>query len=216
MPVSPIAVEEHFWTPELRELRRGFDVLSDPEHARRLGDLGDLRMREMDDVGIAMQVISHVEPAAQNFDPPEAVRLTRAANDMLHGAVEAHPTRFAALAALPTSDPAAAAAELERTVTQLGFKGAIIHGLTRGGFPDERPFWPVLETAHRLDVPIYIHPATPHPAVIEAYYRGFPSMVRVGHGFTAETAAIATRLVLSEVFDALPRLQIILGHLGEA
>lgn len=104
MPVSPIAVEEHFWTPELRELRRGFDVLSDPEHGRRLGDLGDLRIREMDDVGIAMQVISHVEPAAQNFDPPEAVRLTRAANDMLHRAVEAHPTRFAALAALPTSD----------------------------------------------------------------------------------------------------------------
>ena len=214
MPVSPIAVEEHFWTPELRELRRGFDVLSDPEHGRRLGDLGDLRIREMDDVGIAMQVISHVEPAAQNFDPPEAVRLTRAANDMLHRAVETHPTRFAALAALPTSDPVAAAAELERTVTQLGFKGAIIHGLTRGAFPDERPFWPVLEAAHRLDVPIYIHPATPHPAVIEAYYKGFPSMVRVGHGFTAETAAIATRLVLSEVFDAFPRLQIILGTLA--
>lgn len=215
MPVSPIAVEEHFWTPELRELRRGFDVLSDPEHGRRLGDLSDLRIREMDDAGIAMQVISHVEPAAQNFDPPEAVRLTRAANDMLHRAVETHPTRFAALAALPTSDPVAAAAELERTVTQLGFKGAMIHGLTRGAFPDERSFWPVLEAAHRLDVPIYIHPATPHPAVIEAYYKGFPSMVRVGHGFTAETAAIATRLILSEVFDTFPRLQIILGHLGE-
>jgi 2,3-dihydroxybenzoate decarboxylase len=216
MPVSPIAVEEHFWTPELRELRRGFDVLSDPEHGRRLGDLSDLRIREMDDAGIAMQVISHVEPAAQNFDPPEAVRLTRAANDTLHRAVETHPTRFAALAALPTSDPVAAAAELERTVVQLGFKGAILHGLTRGAFPDERSFWPVLEAAHRLDVPIYIHPATPHPAVIEAYYKGFPSMVRVGHGFTSETAAIATRLVLSEVFDAFPRLQIILGHLGEA
>ena len=132
---SPIAVEEHFWTPELRELRRGFDVLSDPEHGRRLGDLSDLRIREMDDAGIAMQVISHVEPAAQNFDPPEAVRLTRAANDMLHRAVETHPTRFAALAALPTSDPVAAAAELERTVTQLGFKGAMIHGLTRSAFP---------------------------------------------------------------------------------
>ena len=101
-------------------------------------------------------------------------------------------------------------------MTQLGFKGAIIHGLTRGAFPDERPFWPVLEAAHRLDFPIYIHPATPHPAVIGAYYKGFPSMVRVGHGFTAETAAIATRLALSEVFDAFPRLQIILGHLGEA
>ena len=79
MPVSPIAVEEHFWTPELRELRRGFDVLSDPEHGRRLGDLGDLRIREMDDAGIAMQVISHVEPAAQNFDPPATMSLRRPA-----------------------------------------------------------------------------------------------------------------------------------------
>jgi 2,3-dihydroxybenzoate decarboxylase len=65
-------------------------------------------------------------------------------------------------------------------------------------------------------VPIYLHPATPHPAVIEAYYAGYPSMVRVGHGFTSEMSAAAIRLVLSEVFDTFPRLQIILGHLGEA
>jgi len=214
--MSRIAIEEHFWTPDLSGLRRGHDVLHDPELGRRLGDLDDLRLREMDEAGIDMQVISHVEPAAQNFEPEAGVRLARDANDLLHRAIQRHPTRFAGFAALPMSDPLASAKELERSVTQLGFKGAMIHGLTNGAFPDEKQFWPILATAEQLDVPLYIHPATPHPSVIEAYYKDFPSMVRVGHGFTSEASAIAMRLILSEVFDAFPRLQIILGHLGEA
>jgi predicted TIM-barrel fold metal-dependent hydrolase len=216
MTLNRIALEEHFWTPELRALRRGHDVLSDPELGRRLADLGELRIAEMDEAGIDMQVISHVEPATQNFEPAEAVRLAIAANDVLHQAIRAHPGRFAGFAALPTPDPAAAVRELERAVTGLGFKGAMVHGLTRGAFLDEKPFWPILAAAQRLDVPIYLHPATPHPDVIDAYYGGFPSMVRVGHGFTSEMSASAIRLVLSDVFDTFPRLQIILGHLGEA
>src|SRR5580700_10422553 len=216
MTLKRIAVEEHFWTQELRALRRGHDVLTDPELGARLADLGALRIAEMDAAGIDLQVISHVEPATQNFEPAEAIRLAAAANDQLHAAIRAHPTRFAGFAALPTPDPGAAAHELERAVTQLGFKGAMVHGLTCGAFLDEKQFWPILDTAQRLDVPIYLHPATPHPAVIEAYYAGYPSMVRVGHGFTTEMSAAAIRLVLSEVFDVFPRLQIILGHLGEA
>ena len=216
MLASRIAIEEHFWTPELRELRRGHDVLADPELGRRLADLGALRIAEMDAAGIDLQVISHVEPATQNFVPADAVRLAAAANDLLHQAIRAHPTRFAGFAALPTPDPLAAADELARAVTELGFKGAMVHGLTRGVFLDEKPFWPIFDAAQRLDVPIYLHPATPHPDVIAAYYEGYPAMVRVGHGFTSEMSAAAIRLVLSEVFENFPRLQIILGHLGEA
>jgi 2,3-dihydroxybenzoate decarboxylase len=216
VPAHRIAIEEHFWTPELRGLRRGHDVLADPALAERLSDLGELRIAEMDAAAIDLQVISHVEPATQNFEPAEAVRLAVAANDLLHQAIRAHPARFAGFAALPTPDPQAAAHELERAVTELGFKGAMVHGLTRGAFLDEKPFWPILEAAQRLDVPIYLHPATPHPDVIAAYYEGYPSMVRVGHGFTSEMSAAAIRLVLSEVFENFPRLQIILGHLGEA
>src|SRR4029079_15351849 len=168
-----IAIEEHFWSPELSRLRRGYDVFHDPELGRRLGDLGELRLREMDEAGIDVQVISHVEPASQNFEPAEPVRLARDANDLLHEAIQEHPTGFSGFAALPMSDPAASAKELERSITHLGFRGAMIHGLTNGAFPDEKPFWPVLETAERLDVPLYIHPATPHPALIEAYYKDF-------------------------------------------
>jgi predicted TIM-barrel fold metal-dependent hydrolase len=92
-------------------------------------------------------------------------------NDRLHEAVQRHPDRFFALAVLPTANPRAAADELERAVTKLGFKGAMVNGMTDGVFHDDKCFWPIWERAAKLDVPIYIHPALPHAAVIEAYYK---------------------------------------------
>jgi 2,3-dihydroxybenzoate decarboxylase len=145
--------------------------------------------------------------------------LARGANDRLYETVRGHPDRFAAFAAIPTPDPKAAADELERTVTKLGFKGALVNGLTNGLFLDDKRFWPIFERAQALDVPLYMHPSTPHPAVIEAYYKDYvaqyPSLLRAAWGFTVETATQGVRLVLSGVFDAYPGLKIILGHLGE-
>jgi predicted TIM-barrel fold metal-dependent hydrolase len=213
-----IALEEHYWDRELTDRYAGPDAIRDPELARRLYDLGELRLREMDEAGIDVQVISHGAPATQKLAGDGAVELTRRVNDRLNAAVSAHPQRFAAFAALPTSDPAAAADELERTV-KLGFKGAMIHGLANGLFLDDRRFWPIFERAERLDVPIYLHPSVPHPAVMDAYYKDyakdFPMVIRAAWGFTVETATLAIRLVLSGVFDAHPRLKIVLGHLGE-
>ena len=147
------------------------------------------------------------------------MRLARGANDRLYETVRAHPDRFAAFAAIPTPDPKAAADELERTVTKLGFKGALVNGLTNGLFLDDKRFWPIFERAQALDVPLYMHPSIPHPAVIEAYYKDYvaqyPSLLRAAWGFTVETATQGVRLVLSGVFDAYPGLKIILGHLGE-
>jgi len=133
--------------------------------------------------------------------------------------VRAHPNRFAGFAVLPTADPKAAADELERAVTRLGFKGAMINGMTAGVFHDDERFWPIYERAQALDVPIYIHPALPHPAVIEAYYKDYaekhPGILRAAWGFTVETATQGLRFVLSGVFDKYPGLKIILGHMGE-
>ena len=126
------------------------------------------------------------------------------------------PTALPEFATLPTSDPPAAARELERTVKTLGFCGAMVHGSSRGEFLDRRPFWPIFESAAALDVPIYLHPCTPHPAVFDVYYKDHPSLARAGLGFTVEIAVQAMRLVVSGVFDEFPRLKIILGHLGEA
>src|SRR5262249_58534165 len=127
----------------------------------------------MDEAGIDLQVLSHANPGLQKLDAETAVGLARGANDRLYETVRAHPDRFAAFAAIPTPDPKAAADELERTVSKLGFKGALINGLTNGLFLDDKRFWPIFERARGLDVPFYMHPSLPHPAVIVAYSTDF-------------------------------------------
>src|ERR1700676_384964 len=165
-----IALEEHYQDAELRRVTGGPGM---PNIEERLDDLGALRLKEMDESGIDFQVLSHSIPGLQGVDAATGVPLARRVNDRLHEAVRAHPDRFAAFAALPTADPRAAADELERTVTQLGFKGAMINGLTGGVFHDDERFWPIYERAAALDVPIYIHPALPQAAVIETYYKDY-------------------------------------------
>ena len=214
-----IAIEEHYWDEEMASHYVGVEASRAPDIARRLADLGALRIREMDEAGIDVQVLSHGAPSGQKLAADVAVAVTRRANDRLAAAIAAHPTRFAGFAALPTSDPQAAADELERTVAELGFKGAMIHGLANGSFIDDKRFWPIFERAERLDVPIYLHPSVPHPAVMDAYYKeyaeAYPMVIRAAWGYTVETATQAIRLVLSGAFEAYPKLKIILGHLGE-
>ncbi len=213
-----IALEEHYYDPEIAKTFDGPEGRA-PEIRRRLDDLGELRLKEMDEAGIDVQVLSHGAPSTQRLDAPTAVRLARDANDRLAKVIAARPERFAGFAALPTPDPKAAAAELERTVSELGFKGAMVHGLTNGVFFDDKRFWPIFERAQALDVPLYVHPAAPHSAVVDAYYKDyvkdFPAILNAAWGFTVETATQGIRLVLSGVFDAYPDLKIILGHMGE-
>lgn len=213
-----IAIEEHYLDAEV-EARLG--LWSNAGATRdRLADLGELRIGQMDAAGIDVQVMSHCPPGAQAFEAAEAATLARDINDRLFDTVKSRPDRFAAFATLPTPDPGAAADELERCVKELGFKGAMVHGLTNGLFIDDKRFWPIFDRAEALDVPIYVHPGPPHPAVIEAYYRDYvedyPTILNAGWGFTVETATAGLRLVLSGVFDAHPNLKIILGHLGES
>jgi predicted TIM-barrel fold metal-dependent hydrolase len=213
-----IALEEHYLDAEVKSHFKGGQQL--PEIEERLANLGELRIREMDEAGIDVQVLSHGAPGTHRLDAEIAVPLARRANDRLAEAVRAHPTRYAGFATLPAADPKAAADELERCVDKLGFKGGMVHGLTNGLFFDDKRFWPVFERAQALNVPLYMHPAIPHPAVIEAYYKDyvkdFPNILNAGWGFTVETATQGIRLVLSGVFDAYPDTKIILGHLGES
>jgi predicted TIM-barrel fold metal-dependent hydrolase len=206
-----ITLEEHFTSPKLRALRGEKDT----PLQRQLDDLGNLRIRAMDEAGIDLQVISENNPAAQNLDAESAVKLARASNDILHEAVRTHPDRFAGFATLPTPDPGAAADELERAVGKLGFKGAMIMGLTQGRFMDDKQFRPIFERAAALDVPLYVHPTSPHPAVVDAYFKEYPALAVAPLGFTLETLTHTVRLVVSGLFDEYPKLKIIVGHLGE-
>lgn len=210
-PPRVITIEEHFTSPKLRALRGEKDTPAQ----RKLDDLGALRIREMDEAGIDLQVISENNPATQNLDAETAVKLARDSNDVLHEAVRTHPDRFAGFATLPTPNPKAAADELERCVSKLGFKGAMIMGLTHGRFMDDKQFRPIFERAVALDVPLYIHPTPPHPAVQDAYFKEYPALAVAPLGFTLETLTHTFRLIVSGLFDTYPTLKIIVGHLGE-
>ncbi len=229
-----IAAEEAYAPPELfhryRQLLKdgshhdpGFAsltsfYLNDPSPGiakvrERMQDLGELRLRDMDATGIAKQILSLTSPGVQVFDAATAVSLASEFNDRLAEAIRKHPDRFAGLAAIAPQNPAAAAKELERGVRRLGLKGAIVNSHTRGEYLDGPKFWAIFEAAEALDVPIYLHPATPPARMIEPFIeRGLDGAI---FGFAVETGLHALRLIVSGVFDRFPKLRMVLGHLGE-
>ncbi len=214
-----IAIEEHFNLPE---------ILTAPElrgrpnpRAEFLYDLDDGRLAGMDAAGIDVQVLSTSCSSVQFFEPIRSVDLARKVNDQLAAAIARHPGRFFGFATLPTPDPAASVVELERVVREYGFKGAMIHGHTNGQFLDHKDYWPILEAAEALGVPIYLHPTYPPRAVFDAYYGDLEPPIAgtlsgPGWGWHVDTGMHTLRLVLSGVFDRFPALQLIIGHMGEA
>jgi hypothetical protein len=222
-----ITVEEHFTPPGFldgpgRELKESF-LRFGPRGLKlieQLGDLGGKRLAEMDAAGIDMQVLSINAPGTEQLEAADSLSVASEANACLADAVKKHSTRFAGLAALPTGVPDKAAAEFERAVRQDGFKGALINGHVRGRYLDDKFFWPIFECAEALDVPIYLHPTRPPQPVIDALYGGFSPQVSYvfsasGWGWHIETAIHVIRLILGGVFDRFPKLQIVIGHLGE-
>jgi predicted TIM-barrel fold metal-dependent hydrolase len=214
-----IAIEEHYWDEELEKTYVGAEAGRPGEQYKRLHDFAGVRIKEMDEAGIDVQVLSHGAPSTQKLPADSAAAMTRRVNDRLAAAIESHKDRLAAFAALPTAVPDAAADELERATKELGFKGAMLHGLANGTFLDDKRFWPIFARAEQLDVPIYLHPAHPNADVQRIYYgdyvKDFPMVARPAWGYTVETATTAIRLVLSGVFERHPKLKIVLGHLGE-
>jgi predicted TIM-barrel fold metal-dependent hydrolase len=222
--VRIVALEEHFLVPSLIDEHIGdaaskMDWLT-PALRGELADLGAHRLQDMDASGISLQVISAGMPGADLLDGAAGVRFAMATNDRLAQGVRAHPGRFAGFAHLPMREPLAAADELERAVTELGFHGAMINGLTQGRFLDDPRFAPILERAASLDVPIYLHPNLPPEAVFDAYYRDLPgnsgALLASGlFGWHSETAIHVFRLALSGTLERYPGLNFIVGHMGE-
>jgi predicted TIM-barrel fold metal-dependent hydrolase len=222
-----ITVEEHYASPGFldgpgRELREQAERPDSPV-AKVIGplcDLGDQRIEAMNAAGIDVQVLSLTAPGTEQLDAAAAEPLAREANDLLAAAIARHPNRFAGFAALPTAAPEAAAAELERSVREHGFKGAMINGHVGGRYLDDPFFSPILARAEALQVPIYLHPTPPPKPVIEASYGGFSPMVSSllagpGWGWHVETAVHVIRIILGGAFDRHPNLQLIVGHMGE-
>ncbi|HML07670.1 MAG TPA: amidohydrolase family protein [Xanthobacteraceae bacterium] len=222
-----VALEEHFTIPALvrridRDViaRRGFPTGHQWGPERHLADLAAGRLAAMDEAGITMQVLSVSGPGADLVDGDEGITLAREMNDALGRAVADHPDRLAGFAHLPMRSAQAAADELERTVRDLGFCGALINGLTQDHFLDDPGFAPILARAVQLDVPIYLHPGLPPPAVRRAYYEDLPGnagfqLSTAGWGWHSEVAIHVLRLVLSGMLDRHRGLKLIIGHMGE-
>ena len=222
-----ITLEEHFASPgfmtgpgrdfmsQLRDRGGRFATVYE-----RLQEVGDKRIAEMDAAGIDMQVLSLSTPGVEQSDVEEQVSIAQEVNDWIADRVKENPSRFAAFATLPVAAPDKAAEELDRRVKQQGFKGTMINGHTKGRYLDDRFFSPILERAEALDVPIYIHPTVPPKGVVEAYYSGFsPEVSSIfsigGWGWHIETSVHVIRMILGGVFDRYPKLQIVVGHMGE-
>ncbi len=218
-----IALEEHFWTPELSGATGPGPLATfGPQIGEQLRDLGPLRLADMDAHGVDVQVISHVAPAAQGTPGAAGVTMARQANDRLAEAVRAHPDRFAGFATLPTADPDVAADELDRATGELGLIGALVNSTlgSNGAFLDDARFAPLLDRFERLDVPLYLHPAPPSAALREALYSGLPPAVAGrlatgAWGWHAEAGLHVLRLIATGVFDRHPGLRLIIGHCGE-
>jgi gamma-resorcylate decarboxylase len=216
-----IAIEEHFAIAATTDDTARWPTSYWAGLNAKLFDLFDQRLAEMDASGIEIAVLSLNADGIQAIpDGAKAIETARLANDALAQAVAKRPKRFAALAALPMQDPQAAAAELQRCVRELKFKGALVNGFSQIGsidtaiyydLPQYRPFWAEVE---RLRVPFYLHPRYPLPSRRPAYEK-HPWLVASAWGFAEETAIHALRLMGSGLFDDYPKLQIVLGHLGE-
>ena len=181
--------------------------------AKRFVDIGEGRIRDMDAAGIDRQIISLTSPGVQIFDADTGTALATLFNDQLAEAVRKHPDRFSALAAIAPQNPKAAAKELERGVTKLGLKGAIINSTTHGEYLDDPKFYDILACAEALDVPIYLHPATaPKRMIGPMLEKGLQGAF---FGFAIETSIHLMRMVVSGVFDRFPKLQVVAGHGGE-
>ena len=222
-----ITLEEHFASPGwLAGPGRGFIERLRNTGARglrileQLQDVADGRIAEMDAAGIDMQVLSLNSPGVEQADVAEQVEIARESNDFLVEVVKKNPRRFAAFAALPVAAPERAADELDRRVRQQGFKGTLINGHSRGRYLDDKFFWPILERAEALNVPIYLHPTVPAKPVADLLYGGFSPAVSgtfaaAGWGWHIETGVHVIRMILGGVFDRYPKLQVVIGHLGE-
>jgi predicted TIM-barrel fold metal-dependent hydrolase len=222
-----ITLEEHFASPAWLDGagRDTKNLAKNPQHPMhevpaRLVDLGKQRLAEMDAAGIDMQVLSLNSPGVEQLEAGEAAAVARETNDFLASAVHAYPGRFGGFASLPMARPVEAAGELERMVQDHGFKGAVINGHVRERYLDNHFFWPALEAAEALGVPVYLHPTQPPKAVTEVSFSGFSPEVdyvfsTVGWGWHIETAVHVVRMILGGVFDRFPNLQVIVGHMGE-
>jgi hypothetical protein len=224
-----IAIEEHWTTQGIDQALRAQPVGQRDESVvlndrgdipERLLDIGEGRIEAMDVAGVDVQIVSIAPPGTHGLPAPDAVALSREANNRASEAVSRYPTRLRAMTTLPMPDPDAALAELERTANATGHAGVMSYGRSGERTLDDPVYDELLAAAAALRRPVFIHPQIPPNAVREASYRGFDpitglALATFGWGWHIEAGLAALRLIVRGTFDRHPSLQIVLGHWGE-
>lgn len=230
-----IATEEAWAPPELFETFRdiltasqvddpglhslmGYYAMGEADRPKfirhRMTDTESIRLQEMEAAGIDHSILSLTSPGVNPLPAQPATDLAQLSNDRLAEIVKSNPQKFSGLAAVPFTAADAGAAELERAVTRLGLKGAILNSHVRDHYTDKPEFFGFYEAAEALDVPVYLHPNAPSSRLLGPFHeRGLDGSI---YGFGVETGLHLLRLIVSGVFERYPRLKMVVGHLGEA
>lgn len=232
-----IDLETHFFTTEYSQYLRsrskppketveadGFtmwytDVLNSPrghEMENKLLDLGEDRLKAMDESGVDIHVLSLSPPGVQAFEAPEGTVWARKVNDELSKTVKERPNRYMGLACIAPQSPQDAADEMERAVRELGMKGVIIESHARNEYLDNKKYWCIFERAEQLDVPLFLHPEVPSTSIVKGFADDYGfELAGPPHGYAADLALHTMRLIYSGLFDQFPKLNMVLGHMGE-
>ncbi len=174
-------------------------------------ETGEKRIELLKKAGIDKAVLG-CSPGVEQLDVEESIRVCRLANDAVAALIKKYPDFYIGSAILPVKDVDAACEELERCVKELGFVSWQTHSNYGDSYPDEEKYRPIFKKAAELGVYVYFHPQLSTLERLEGF--GFP-LPGSGLGFTLDAIISVTRMILSGMFDEIPNLQLVLGHLGE-
>ena len=169
------------------------------------------RISDMNSLGVDVHVLSTGALFYRyNRDAAQVVAMDIECNDSVSQLTKDHPDRFAGLANLPMQDVRASVAELERSCTQLGLKGAMIGDHVNGKTYDDPEFFPLWEAAEQLGAVMMIHQSgstmvTPR---LDKYH------LTNTIGNLADRAVTFASFVFGGVMDRYPNLRVLLCHGG--
>ncbi|PVH70016.1 amidohydrolase 2 [Cadophora sp. DSE1049] len=194
------------------------------------------RLTWMDESGVDYMVLSCTSPCIQGISNATlASSLAKRVNNDIADLISNNTMRFGAFAALAMHNATEAAAELNRTVVELGFLGTLINDFQQSGAdkghlslkdidfryketllyydqPEYDVFWAM---AQELNVPIYLHPRGPTPAINKLDFAHSPWLLGAPHQFAVELSNHIVGLCANGIFDRFPNVKVVVGHLGE-